>query len=283
MADVPRAPLYVNRPSKRFTQTDIGRNVAVAIVAAAALVRPLVEPTFYKKKVQQPDIYPNLAVGQSFDSLTSYATSDLKARAWPAVESFPNIAVRQTAQVTTLNASPDPTFRKNRVQIDTYPNIAARVQVVTYNPPPQLQENPTRSRFSQVQLYPNLAVNQPVLQPAASYAEPTIRKTRALQPDIYPNLAASFITPQNYIPAPIDPAIKPAKFFQTDVLPNIAVKQSSAEIPRIPAMIHPTLFVRRFAQVDVYQNIAINYVPPVVGPSVYNPLFIFNVGKMMGR
>ncbi|HEY6018964.1 MAG TPA: hypothetical protein VIY48_03450 [Candidatus Paceibacterota bacterium] len=255
--------------------------IRVAVVAAIPL---LVEPVIYKRKVQQPDIYPNLAVKQDLEYSSVYLSDNIPRRLRPQPEIYPNLAVNQAVPQIAIRPLIEPSFKRKTVQFDISPNIAVRVTVTPYNPPPALQENPVKRKKVDFDLYPNLAVTKQTIQPGIpSYsAVPTIRKIRSLQPDIYPNLAVNYVLPVQPVPPPVEPTLKAHKFLQPDLAPNIAAK-SAAEIPRVSAMVQPTYYIRHAPQIDIYPNIAIKYVPPVPGTFTVQINLGLSLSRMGGR
>lgn len=283
MVDVVRAPLFVNTAfRKKAVQTDSGRNIAVTIAAATVLIQPMVEPSYYKKKVSAPDIFPNIAVRDYVDAITIYSNDDLPKRGKTQVDVHPNLAVRASAPIAIVRDFIEPSnYKRDPLQLEISPNLALQAVEPAKSTSVFLEPAPAKRLRPQLDIFPNVAIRTIVIQaPLGQWPEPSYYPKRKSQVDLSPNLAVNFPVVATPIPAMVEPTYLRSPLHSLETFPNIALRQSAAEIPRIPAMIQPQLSIRYAPQVIIYPNLAINYVPP--GPPGASTVQI-NLGLSLSR
>ncbi len=236
--NVVRGPLVVTAPTKRsLNQPDLFPNIAVALgVIAAASLHPLLEPTFYKRPAQQIDIAPNIAV---------------RTIAVP-----PALVIQQQFEM--------PAKVGRAPQIDLYPNIAVQFPFV---PPPvsaitrgPLYVNTNFKQWAAPDVLPNVAVQVLPLAGVLSHSpEPTFFKRLPPQIDVIYNVALALvpaianITTTDNLPPKIWP--------QVEVFPNVAVN-FAVIVYNPPPPIDPWISKRYPPQIDVLPNVALKGVEP---------------------
>jgi hypothetical protein len=291
-----RAPLYINGPSKRWTQVEHSVNVAVLVVAAAVLVRSPVEPVYAKRPSPQVEVSPNLAARTAVEPGKALQSIDwvLPAKRWTQPEIAPNVAATAAVVAPPLRAiewvlpakpktaAPDvlpniavglqtqrtfplietQTLKRPSPQLDLSPNIAVNLQTQRTFP---LLEAPTFKRLvPSIDPSPNLAVQAIVARPFNGPVEPIVWK-RSLAVDLYPNIAAQAPVATIHKVMPIEPWINKRYPPQIDVYQHIAnyVPAEPAFRPRAP--VEPTLSKRREpSALEVLPNIAIRAVTEVL-------------------
>jgi hypothetical protein len=152
-------PLVDQFFARRWPALDLTPNVAISTPATAQTLPTFVEPTFYRRIAQPPDLPRNVAV--KFQTVRTFSTADLvpgrPARLQPDL--YPNLALAPAAPRGQLI---DPWLAKRLwTQPDVYPNRAIYATPVTFILPAFDQPPRYKPALLQLDLAPNLAVRQP--------------------------------------------------------------------------------------------------------------------------
>ena len=266
-------PLYVNKAGKVPSQPDLFPNVAVQTTVTYVLPPP-VEPTLWRAR-PQVDVLPNIAAGFPQTYVTReplFVTGPGKR--WTQPDLPPNVAA--TPQMTTVaGVYVDPPTRKTPVQIDLFPNLAAR-GAAPYQPRPSVDIAPVRKAWAQPEVWPNVAANAPV----AVVVGPGVLTVNApwkrwTQVDLTPNLAVILPPPGNLTDFDQLPG-KPWTAF--DLFPNLAVTAAQAQY-----VVRPPTYVTKpgkpWTQVDPLPNPALIPTNAVAVTVPTTPTYVNRPGK----
>src|SRR6202008_4881069 len=97
-----RTPLYVSYKVVNWPAPDIYPNVAVKFVPAAYVPVASAEPVLWRRAAAPVESFTNVALMLSPSIGVSTSWNDLPAVKWPAVELYPNLAVRFAAPLPAI-------------------------------------------------------------------------------------------------------------------------------------------------------------------------------------